>query len=132
LLLVEQCDGEADVEVVGAGMSGLACGIGVGLAIDEQAGGEPPDDAQPVHQRAEGHRHRQAGGFDQQGFLALVAAVVSGLSTALLGSFVLLVGVREELVEVDWLPAGLAAAGPTLEDWLQGEHCLRECQAGRW
>jgi len=23
-----------------------------------------------------------------------------------------------DLVEVDWLPAGLAAAGPTLEDWL--------------
>jgi hypothetical protein len=44
-------------------VSGLACGIGVGLAIDEQAGGEPSDDAQLVHHRTEGYGYRQAGGF---------------------------------------------------------------------
>jgi hypothetical protein len=36
-----------------------------------------------------------------------------------------------ELVEVDWLLAGLAAAGPALEHWLEREDCLREGQAGR-
>ena len=33
--------------------------------------------------------------------------------------------------EFDWLLAGLAAAGPALEDRLQQQHGLRECQAGR-
>jgi hypothetical protein len=31
----------------------------------------------------------------------------------------------DELAEGDWLLAGLAAAGPTLEDWLQGEYRSR-------
>ena len=36
-----------------------------------------------------------------------------------------------ELVEVDGLLAGGAAAGPALEDRLQEQHGLLECQAGR-
>jgi hypothetical protein len=50
----------------------------------------------------------------------------------LLGFLVLVEASNEELVEIDWLLAGLAAAGPALEDWLQGEHRSRQCQAGRW
>jgi hypothetical protein len=41
------------------------------------------------------------------------------------------VRVEWELVEVDCLLAGLAAAGPALEDRLHQQHGLRECQAGR-
>ena len=36
-----------------------------------------------------------------------------------------------DLVEVDWLLAGLTAAGPALEDRLEQSDCLREGQAGR-
>ena len=36
------------------------------------------------------------------------------------------------MVEIDWLLAGLAAAGPALEQWLEQEDRLREGQAGRW
>jgi len=39
--------------------------------------------------------------------------------------------VEGELVEVDRLLAGLTAAVPALEDRLQEQHGLRECQAGR-
>jgi hypothetical protein len=35
-------------------------------------------------------------------------------------------------VEVDGLLAGLAVAGPALEERLQQQHGLREGQAGRW
>jgi hypothetical protein len=37
-----------------------------------------------------------------------------------------------ELVEVDWLLAGFAAAGPALEDRLEQSDCPGEVQAGRW
>ena len=40
--------------------------------------------------------------------------------------------VEGELVEVDLLLAGGAAAGPALEDRLQELDGFRECQAGRW
>jgi hypothetical protein len=36
-----------------------------------------------------------------------------------------------ELLEVDALLTGSAAAGPTAEDGLQEQHRLRQCQAGR-
>ena len=36
-----------------------------------------------------------------------------------------------ELVDVDGLLAGLAVAVPALEQWLQEQHGLFECQAGR-
>jgi hypothetical protein len=36
-----------------------------------------------------------------------------------------------ELVKVDGLVAGSAAAVPTAHDGLQEQHGLRECQAGR-
>jgi hypothetical protein len=39
---------------------------------------------------------------------------------------------QEELDEVDGLLAGLAAAGPALEQRLEQVDCLGECQAGRW
>jgi hypothetical protein len=42
----------------------------------------------------------------------------------LLGFFVLSVALQGELVEVDWLLAGLAAAGSALKDGVQGERCL--------
>ncbi len=38
---------------------------------------------------------------------------------------------EEELVEVDGLLAGSAAAGPAAEDGLEEQHRLRQCQAGR-
>ena len=45
----------------------------------------------------------------------------------------LLTSVEErELVEVDWLGAGAAAAGPTAQDGLEEQHRLRQRQAGRW
>jgi hypothetical protein len=37
-----------------------------------------------------------------------------------------------ELVEVDGLVAGSAAAVPTLEHGLERQHRLGECQASRW
>jgi hypothetical protein len=37
---------------------------------------------------------------------------------------------RQE-AEIDDLSAGLAAAGPALEERLHQQHGLRECQAGR-
>jgi len=40
--------------------------------------------------------------------------------------------VQGEAVEIDWLLAGLAAAGPALEQWLEQLDCLGEGQAGRW
>ena len=53
------------------------------------------------------------------------------LNSALLGSLVRR-GEREwQAGEVDGLSAGLAAAGPALEDRLHQQHGLRECQAGR-
>ena len=36
-----------------------------------------------------------------------------------------------ELVDVDGLLAGLEVAVPALEQWLQEQHGLFECQAGR-
>src|SRR5450432_1443749 len=39
---------------------------------------------------------------------------------------------QREIVEIDWLLAGGAAAGPALPDGLQQQHRLRECQSGRW
>jgi hypothetical protein len=39
--------------------------------------------------------------------------------------------VQGETVEFDWLLAGLAAAGPALEERLEQLDCLREGQAGR-
>ena len=39
---------------------------------------------------------------------------------------------QNQLVEADRLVRGSAAAGPTAQDRLQYQHCLRECQAGRW
>jgi hypothetical protein len=39
--------------------------------------------------------------------------------------------VKGESVEIDGLLAGLAAAGPALEQRLEQEDCLREGQAGR-
>jgi hypothetical protein len=54
-----------------------------------------------------------------------------GLSSALLGSLVS-PGERErQEAEINELPAGLAAAGPALEDRLHQQHRLRECQADR-
>ena len=38
---------------------------------------------------------------------------------------------QHELVEVDGLVAGSAAAVPTTQEGLQEQHRLRECQAGR-
>ena len=38
---------------------------------------------------------------------------------------------EEELDEVHRLTAGLAAAGPALEQWLEQEDCLGKGQAGR-
>ena len=39
--------------------------------------------------------------------------------------------VERELVELDGLLTGLAAAGPALEERLHQQDGLRECQAGR-
>ena len=41
-------------------------------------------------------------------------------------------GVKWEVVEVNGLLTGVAAAGPALEQWLEQEDRLRESQAGRW
>ena len=38
---------------------------------------------------------------------------------------------QRQIVEVDWLLTGEAAAGPALPDGLQQQHRLGECQAGR-
>jgi hypothetical protein len=38
---------------------------------------------------------------------------------------------KRDLVEVDWLLAGLTAAGPAFEDRLEQSDCLRKGQAGR-
>ncbi|MGI8429861.1 MAG: hypothetical protein ACR2OB_11285 [Solirubrobacteraceae bacterium] len=46
-------------------------------------------------------------------------------------SLVELVGMEQELVEVDGLVAGVAAAGPALEQRLEQEDRLWEGQAGR-
>jgi hypothetical protein len=44
----------------------------------------------------------------------------------------LLTSVEEfELVEIDGLVTGAAAAGPAAQDGLQKQHRLRECQADR-
>jgi hypothetical protein len=52
-------------------------------------------------------------------------------NSALLGSLVS-PGERErQEAEINELPAGLAAAGPALEDRLHQQHRLRECQADR-
>jgi hypothetical protein len=58
----------------------------------------------------------------------------SGWGGAPLASSALLLALGEEaeLVEVDGLAAGAAAAVPTLEDGLHQQHRLWECQAGRW
>jgi hypothetical protein len=37
-----------------------------------------------------------------------------------------------QVVEIDRLLTGVAAAGPALEERLEQEDCLREGQAGRW
>jgi hypothetical protein len=42
------------------------------------------------------------------------------------------VTVEEEVDEVNWLLAGLAAASPALEQWLEQEDGLGKGQAGRW
>jgi hypothetical protein len=39
---------------------------------------------------------------------------------------------QEELDEVNWLLAGLTAAGPAFEQWLEQVDCLGKGQAGRW
>ena len=52
-------------------------------------------------------------------------------SSALLGPLIRVVGREGQVGEVDWLLAGLAAAGPALEDRLHQQHGLRECQSGR-
>ena len=39
---------------------------------------------------------------------------------------------QDELDEVDRLLAGLAAAGPAIEQWLEQLNCLGKGQAGRW
>jgi hypothetical protein len=44
---------------------------------------------------------------------------------------VVAVAAEWELGEVDWLLAGLTAAGPAFEDRLEQSDCLREGQAGR-
>ncbi len=46
-------------------------------------------------------------------------------------ALLLALGEECELVEVDGLVAGSAAAVPTLEDGLEEQHRLGECQAGR-
>jgi hypothetical protein len=40
--------------------------------------------------------------------------------------------VQQEFDEIDWLLAGLAAAGPALEQRLEQFDCLGKGQAGRW
>jgi hypothetical protein len=52
-------------------------------------------------------------------------------TSALLGPLIRVVGREGQVGEVDWLLAGLAAAGPALEDRLHQQHGLRECQSGR-
>src|SRR5260370_37544841 len=48
------------------------------------------------------------------------------------GRTLLLASVEEdELVEVEGVSAGWAAAGPTVQDGLEQQHRLRQCQAGR-
>ena len=48
-----------------------------------------------------------------------------------MSSLLLALGEEGELVEVDGLVAGSAAAVPTSEDGLEEQHRLRECQASR-
>jgi hypothetical protein len=58
--------------------------------------------------------------------------VPSGLfNSALLGSLISPAERERQEVEINDLPAGLAAAGPALEDRLHQQHGLGECQAGR-
>ena len=67
------------------------------------------------------------------GFRTLAAPASAVSSSALLGSSLsLCVAVKRQPVEIDWLLAGLAAAGPALEQGLEQEDRLREGQAGRW
>jgi hypothetical protein len=47
-------------------------------------------------------------------------------------SLVLAGRMKVQLVEVDGLLAGGAAAGPAFEQWLEQSDCLGEGQAGRW
>jgi hypothetical protein len=47
-------------------------------------------------------------------------------------SFVVAESVEDELDQVDGLLAGLTAAGPALEQWLEQLDCLGKGQAGRW
>jgi hypothetical protein len=39
---------------------------------------------------------------------------------------------QDKLLKVDWLLASATAAVPTAKDGLQEQHCLGQCQAGRW
>ena len=60
-------------------------------------------------------------------FAVTLLVVLWGLSLGLWG------GQGEgNVIDVDRLLAGGAAAGPALEERLQEQDRLRECQAGRW
>jgi hypothetical protein len=48
-----------------------------------------------------------------------------------MGSLVVGGGVQRQIIEVNGLVAGGAVAGPALEEGLQEQHGLFECQAGR-
>jgi hypothetical protein len=61
----------------------------------------------------------------------VIAVSSGGFNSALLGLRVVWWEWDGQIGEIDWLVAGLAAAGPALEDRLHQQHGLRECQAGR-
>jgi len=60
LLVVEQADGQPDIEVVGAGMGVAGDRVRADPLVDQKAGHQASDDAQVIHQRAERHRDGQA------------------------------------------------------------------------
>ena len=95
--MIEQRDGQPDIEVVGAHMSLSAFGVWADLVIDDEAWYESADDAKVLHQRAQGYRDGEARGLDLFGLLASVAAAVTGL-----------IGCRHGVADdehgVDWLP----------------------------
>jgi hypothetical protein len=77
LLLVEQADGQANIEVVGTWMHVAGVWIGADLLVDQEVGDQATDDAQIIHQRAECHRHGQAGRLDLLRLLGRVAATIA-------------------------------------------------------
>jgi hypothetical protein len=130
------------VRVVAAGerpAAAVAKRVDIGDADRVLQAHQPPADQRPVGPRA-GPRDvqvvaaalgREAAGpvgrdpVAEHALLALERAVVVGFAAVVKA-------VQDEFDQVDWLLAGLTAAGPAFERWLEQLDCLGKGRAGRW